>query len=268
MKGLLDQIADTAWWLAALVACAAPRRVWPRLDARLPIERAAAPAGIITLSIGFAIGVRGFFAFAGLQADANNTWMIQQFSKPSTGNDAAIAMVPYGMSILTLFIFLFFTPIGLLSLYIVVSGTLRTIAATVDDAGGDPILSGLHWAATTVAVRYTRNRQRSRREELEGPEAPDLLQTGEWAGLPAVDYVVLASRRKAEWTAGAIILTSTDWYKLGAPFDVQTPAGMRTAYPLMKMNAVEVVRRGIQYELPRLARGPKRGTQRPPPTQG
>jgi hypothetical protein len=31
-----------------------------------------------------------------------------------------------------------------------------------------------------------------------------------WAGLD-VDYVVLASRRKREWEAGAIILTSSDW---------------------------------------------------------
>ena len=66
------------------------------------------------------------------------------------------------------------------------------------------------------------------------------------------DYVVLASRKKAEWTAGAIIMTSTDWYKLGTPFDIDTPAGLRTAYPLTKMDAVEVLRRGIRYELPRL----------------
>ena len=45
---------------------------------------------------------------------------------------------------------------------------------------------------------------------------------------------------------------AADWYKLGEPFDIQTPAGLRTAYPLSKMETVEVVRRGIQYELPRL----------------
>jgi len=93
---------------------------------------------------------------------------------------------------------------------------------------------------------------RAARARLEGEERPDMLQTGEWAGVDA-DYVVLASRRKPEWTAGAIILTSSDWYKLGVPFDIETPAGLRTAYPLKKMEAVEVVRRGIEYELPRLA---------------
>jgi hypothetical protein len=38
----------------------------------------------------------------------------------------------------------------------------------------------------------------------------------------------------------------------GVPFDIETPSGLRTAYPLKKMETVEVVRRGIQYELPRL----------------
>ena len=49
---------------------------------------------------------------------------------------------------------------------------------------------------------------------------------------------------------------------LGVPFDIQTPAGLRTAYPLKKMDTVEVVRRGIQYELPRLphARGNSQGS--------
>lgn len=101
------------------------------------------------------------------------------------------------------------------------------------------------------------------REKQEGRERPDVLQTGAWAGLD-VDYLVIASRRKPEWDPGAIILTSTDWFRLGVPFDLETPAGMRTAYPLKKMDTVEVVRRGIQYELPRLSR---QSTQKPQNTQ-
>ena len=70
---------------------------------------------------------------------------------------------------------------------------------------------------------------------------------------------MLSARRKAEWDPGAIVMTSSDWYRLGAGFDVETPAGLRIAYPLTKMETVEVVRRGIQYELPRL----QRSTQKP-----
>ena len=86
-----------------------------------------------------------------------------------------------------------------------------------------------------------------------------MLQTGAWASIQA-DYVVLSARRKAEWNPGAIVMTSGDWYKLGDAFDVETPAGLRIAYPLTRMETVEVVRRGIHYELPRLARQPKKRT--------
>jgi hypothetical protein len=47
-------------------------------------------------------------------------------------------------------------------------------------------------------------------------------------------------------------MTSGDWYRLGVPFDMQTPAGLRTAYPIKKWESLEAVRRGIEYTLPRL----------------
>ena len=86
-----------------------------------------------------------------------------------------------------------------------------------------------------------------------------MLRTGEWAGLD-VDYIVLTARRKAEWEPGAIIMTNSDWYRLGVPLDVETPAGLRAAYPLKKLESVEVVRRGIQYELPHLPKDSSRRT--------
>jgi hypothetical protein len=259
---VLSQLADMVRWIAAVAVGVAPRRVWPALERQLPLRSAAAASGLVTLLTGFFIGVGGFFTFATRLASANNTWMLAQLAAPSTGRDADIALVPYGMSMLTLFIFLFFTPTGLFALYLSTSGTLRAISAWLDDPRGDFVLSGLHWAATTMFEKNRQERQQIARERLEGDDARDVLQTGAWAGLPDADYVVLAARRKSEWTAGAIVMTSSDWYKLGVPFDIQTPAGLRTAYPLKKMETVEVVRRGIQYELPRL-----RGTQRPQSAQ-
>lgn len=246
-------MADLGWWLIALVVCVAPRRVWPRLDSRLPLASAAAPAGLITALVGFAIGVTGFFAFAERQADANNAWMLRQLALPSKGHDTAIGMFPYGMSVITLFVFLFFTPGGLLACYLATTGTLRAVSAWFDDPHGDPLLSGAHWAVTMTVTRNREERRRIARERREGREAPDVLQTGAWAGIDA-DYIVLASRRKPEWEPGAIILTSADWYRLGVPFDIDTPAGLRTAYPLTRLETVEVVRRGIEYELPRMPR--------------
>jgi len=240
-----------------VVAGVAPRRYWPSLERHLPMRRAAAVSALAALVAGFFYGFGGFMTFATQLASANNDWMLAKLTGPSPASDD-VALVPYGVSVLTLFIYLFLTPRGLFSLYVTGSGFLRALAAYVDDPFGDPILTGVDWTVTTLFRKNRDERRQIARTRLEGNDAPDVLRTGEWAGLPDVDYVVLSARRKDEWTAGAVILTSTDWYRLGVPFDKQTPAGLRTAYPLKKMDTVEVVRRGIQYELQRL-----RGTQRP-----
>ncbi len=259
MRGLIRQFVDIAAWLAAVVAGLAPRRLWPSLDRDLPMRRAAAASGLATMIGGFFYGFGGFMTFATTLADANNNWMLARLAGPPAAGDQAVGFVPYGMSLLTLFIYLFFTPRGLFSSYLVVTGLLRAIAAFVDDPFGDPLLSGVDRAVVMLFRKNRDERRQIARTRLEGAERPDVLQTGEWAGMPDADYIVLAARRKPEWDAGAIILTSSDWYKLGVPFDIQTPFGLRTAYPLKKMETVEVVRRGIHYELPRLrqARTPK-----------
>src|SRR5476649_1037083 len=249
-------------WLVAVVAGILPRRLWPALERDLPMRSAAGVSGAVTLAAGVAVGTRGFFTFATTLADANNNWMLAHLAGTPASYDAAVGLVPYGISVLTFFIFVLFTPTGLFASYLTASGMLRAIGAWFDDPFGDIILTGVDWAVTTMFDTNRRERQQIARRRLEGEDAPDVLRTGEWAGLPDADYVVLAARKKAEWLAGAIILTSSDWYKLGVSFDIQTPAGMRTAYPLKKMETVEVVRRGIQYELPRLP-----GTQRSPSTQ-
>ena len=166
--------------------------------------------------------------FATRLAGANNDWMLARLNGPIAPGNEAVGLVPYGISVLTLFIYLFFTPRGLFSTHLVVSGSLRAISAWVDDPLGDPILSTAGWAAVTMFEKNRRERRQIARTRLEGRDAPDVLQTGAWAGLPDVDFVVLAARRKAEWNAGAIILTASDWYRLGAAFDIQTPAGLRT----------------------------------------
>ena len=245
---MVTQLADLLRWVAAVFAGVAPRRLWSALDRHLPMRDAAAVSGLATM-------LGGFMTFATTLADANNTWMLTRLAGPPTAGADAVGLVPYGISVLTLFIYLLSTPRGLLSSYLVVTGLLRAIAASVDDPFGDPLLSGADWATVTLFQKNRDERRQIARTRLEGEDAPDVLHTGDWAGLPDADYVVLAARRKEEWHAGAIILTSRDWYTLGVPFDIPTPGGLRTAYPLKKMATVEVVRRGIHYELPRLRTG-------------
>jgi hypothetical protein len=248
-----------ASWIAALVMGAAPRRVWPVLERYVPVTRTAALAGALTMLAGFFAGVGGFFDFATRMAGANNSWMLRTLA--SGGPDGA-AFVPYGMSVVTLFIFLFFTPVGWLSSYLTASGFLRAVSAWLDDPRGDPLLSIIDGAAIRFVEGRRQRSARDARERREGAAAPDVLVTGHALGLSA-DYVVLASRRKAEWTAGATIMTSEQWYRLGEPYDLETPAGLRTAYPLTKFDTLEAVRRGIEYELPALsgrAARPQRST--------
>lgn len=242
---------DALWWLLSIPAGILPERVWPSLERWLPLRRTAFLSGILTLFVGFFFGFFGLLKFLAWTADANNAWLLKR-AAAGVMTDAD-ALVPYGFSVAAFFYYLFLTPRGLFSTYLVISGTLRSISAFVDDPRGDFMLSFARWAASTLWSKNRQERTKIARERLEGPEARDVLQTGEWAGVDA-DFVVLAARRKAEWTKGAIVMTSTDWYRLGEPFDTDTPAGLRTAYPLTKMETVEVVRRGIQYELPRLPR--------------
>src|SRR5438445_5485147 len=175
-------IIDALWWMAALVVCAAPRRVWDRIDPRFPLRRAATAAGFLTLVVGFFFGLDQFLKFAGVLADTGNTWMLKR-----AANDASAPVAVYGLSAATFIIFLL-TPAGLLSMYLFVRGAGRAISAVVDDPRGDPIISLAHWIATTAWTRNRDERQKIHRERLEGADAPDVLRTGEWAELHGVDY--------------------------------------------------------------------------------
>ena len=239
-------------WIGALFVGLAPERMWKRLEPVFPLRSAAFASGILTLLVGFFLDVGGFLSYGARRAIERNDQIMDAVHQGLAAKAILLSDAGAALAMLTLVEFLFLTPLGLFATYLLASGSLRVLSAWADDPRGDFLLTGIHWAATSLHVRNRQDRERIARERREGPEAPDVLRSGRWAGLAGVDYVLLASRRKAEWTAGAIILTSADWYRLGAPFDRETPAGLRTVYPLTKLETVEVVRRGIEYELPRL----------------
>jgi hypothetical protein len=256
-KVLVDVIGPLIERLLAIAAGVLPRRVWPRFEPPLPIARNAVFSGLVTFAIGFAVGFDGFMDYAGRTADETNSWMLRNMSAPCAVADCAsqpyrLALTPYGVSAVTLFAYLFFTPTGLLSMYATVSGFVRFVAAYFGDPHGDFVLAGVHAAWTSLLTSRRARRNRRVREAEEGPDVADVLGTGDWAGLP-VDYVVIASRRKPAWDAGAIILSSADWYRLGAPLETRIDGRLRMLYPLTRLDAAEVVRRGIEYELPRLS---------------
>ena len=91
-------------WVASLVVGAAPRRLWDRLDPPFPIFRSTISAGIFTFVAGCAIGIRGFFSFAGDLAAANNDWMLRRLVAAPVAGDESVGLVPYGISVLTVFV--------------------------------------------------------------------------------------------------------------------------------------------------------------------
>lgn len=223
--------------VAAIAAGAVPRRHWAAID--LPISQFATLGGLVTFFAGCALGITGFFAhMAAVMASA--------FFVPS-----AYMMTAY-------FGYVFFTPRGLFSMYLVFSGIARGIAGWTDEPFGDPILTGVDGAIHRVRVRATARATERERLAAEGDDEPDRRYAGDWAGLPGVDYVIVAARRKAAWTAGTFVITGDGWFTLGQPFDRPTPNGIRTIYPLTALQTLEVLRKGVPYDLPPLRPHPPR----------
>jgi hypothetical protein len=246
---------------AATAAALLPRRYWARLDVRLPVSRAALLSALATVALAAVIGVPAFFRHAETNAGLATDVMLRatgwSAAKPGAPAPAQkLAVATWGASYLSFFTFAFLTPIGLLTTYLVLTGLVRAVATAADDARGDPILTAID-AVGRRAWQMTRaHRTRLARERLEGPEVPDRLVPGRAAGFPDADYVVVASRRKPGWEAGAFVITSEKWYRLGTPVERQMPGGLRTLYPLTELRDHEVLRRGIRYELPALSGSP------------
>ncbi len=256
MDAVVQALLVVGRGLAALVAGSLPRRRWEAFPA-LPIDRLAAVSGIVTFIAGVVLGVAGFLRFAwqaaGGVVDATLAIAGRQVRNQAPGQITSMTM--QGASALSVVGFLFFTPLGLFATYLAVTGLVRAIAAWVDDPVGDPILTGIDAVATGSARRAKQTRARWSREREEGREVPDRLLPALSAGLDGFDYVVVASRRKADWTAGTFVITSDKWYTLGEPFEVRLPEGLRTVYPLREQKSAEVLRRGVSYELPPLEEG-------------
>jgi hypothetical protein len=246
--------------VAAVLMAMLPRRRWQAFEG-LPIARASFVSALVAILVAVALGVDGFLDYASRAADGLVTATFdiagRQVAHPSGPEITGAA--PVAISIFSLAAFLFTTPTGWLVMYLLGSGTVRAVASLVNDPVGDPLLTVLDSLLTRSRDRARSTSLRRARERLEGAEVPDLLFTGERAGAPEADYVVIASRRKPDWTAGTFIITGDKWYTLGHPFDLELPQGMRTAYPLTEQKVCEVLRRGIAYELPRLVGGKRPG---------
>lgn len=234
--------------LAAIVLANLPLRWWSPFEERLPLYRYAWVAALTTLLAGFAVGIPGFLSYLAVAADGMNRVLID-------GQSDLVKL--QGPLLLALPMFLFTSPIGLLSLYLVVTGMLRFSASFItDEPYGDLLLTGVDSAARKVWRNTDDWDKRKSREKREGPEMPDRLVTGEWLKRPEFELAILASRRKP-WPRGSfLVIADGDAYRVGEVFDIETSVGLRAVYPLSQLRTGEAIRHAIPYVLPPLWRQP------------
>lgn len=227
----------------------------------LPIPRAAALSAILTVIASAVIGLGGFLEHGERVQRQLGEMIVRVAEGQLKGNipeDARYNAAPAAIAMLTPLEFALLTPLGLLASYLALSGIARGVGCVTGEPFGDPLLTAVDSGVRRL-VGGTRDAQHRRtRLRREGVEVPDRLYPADWAGVADADFVVVASRRKPEWEAGTFVITSDKWYKLGVPFELDLPDGLRTIYPLKEQTLNEVMRRSVSYELPPLRRGPPR----------
>jgi hypothetical protein len=240
--------------LLAIPCALLPKRYWQSFD--LPMANMAPVSSWMTMLAGFVIGIPAYFAFLDRLRQAKNASILdiaklQVAGKlPETADVSAIPSALYATAPLA---FAFFTPIGLFCTYLVFSGFARVVASYVDEAHGDPVLSGADWLGRRLFTSRQQRTVRVERARLERTDEPDRRHDGEWAGLTGVDFVIVSARRKPGWSKGTWVITNDDgWFVLGEPFDRPMPNGLRTVYPLTAQTTLEAVRKSVEYEFPPL----------------
>lgn len=257
VAGVVEYFADAQRRVLGVCAAMLPSRWWNALDQYVPATSSAPAAAIVTILIAGAIGVPGFIAHVTDQVSHNNQLILQEAERQAAGPVSAETVdardwgrMFINASGLSLFTFVFLTPAGWLSTYLGLTGIWRATATITDHPFGDPILTGLD----ALALRTVRTRQlraaREQREALEGPEVPDRIVPGSKAGMPGVDFVVVASRMKPGWDKGTVVISASRTYRVGT-IEERTIAGrLRTLYPLTEHKDFEVFRRTVRYDLP------------------
>jgi hypothetical protein len=250
------------YWLELVIAlpfALLPRRYWQSID--LPVPNVASASALLTMVVGLFVWMRGCWSYlVGLRQSSAASILdiatLQVAGKlPET---AAVSAVPGVIYMTAPVAFAFFTPLGLLATYIVISGLARSVTGLIGEPSGDPILTGADALGRTLFHTKQQRALRVERAKLEKMDEPDRRYDGEWAGLPDADFVIVAARRKPGWTRGTWIITEDGWFVLGEPFDRPMPNGLRTIYPLTAQTTLEPVRKSVQYQLPPLRRAPPR----------
>jgi hypothetical protein len=243
LNELLSGLGLLLRFVGGLVAATLPRPLWRRLEDRFPVSTMALGSALSTMGAGVLLGAHGFLSYTTPHASQLN----EDFLRTPT----RVWPAPF-FSMFDLFIFALATPIGLFASYLSLSGFYRTLAAVTDDPRGDPLLSALHRRVTRTLEKRRLAQEEAEYARRAGPPVSDLLLTGQAARLAEAELVVVASRRKPGWERGVFVVTPDGWFRIGVPVERELHSGLRTLYPLTRIQDAEVARRMVAYQLPPL----------------
>jgi len=225
-----------------------PVRYWK------PMHHGAFLSFFLTAALGVRIGYEGFFKHASMTAD-RAAKMALAFAQPDVelqGIEQGTAVrTALQSNVLAPFEFFLFTPLGWISVYLFVTGTLRGVAYATDHPRGDPILTFIDHA-----IHHTVDRGASTLSSIDLSFVSALISSDtveacrKFAGEEA-DFVVVSAQAKPDWIAGATVIADSVPLRVGCPREVVVDGVTRTCYPLTLMRTGQVDRKIIHYRWPR-----------------
>lgn len=221
--------------LVGVFRCFLPARYWHDM------RRGAILSALLTALVGALVGMQGLFDYMDLVNAASAKVAI---AGGASRTDLA------GMGALSPIAFFFFTPLGWLADYLLISAVVRGISLAVDQPLGDPILTVVDYAVRDKTDAWKGKKEAEAREAAEGAVVPDeILECRKFAGKEA-DFVVVSSRRKDGWTQHATVIAGAVRLRLGEPREMTLEGKLRTCYPLRVIRDIQVDRRIVHYEWP------------------
>lgn len=254
LSGVLGALWGIATTVPGIAAAMLPRRYWPMFDRYVPASGCAMAAGLLTLLAGVLIGIPGFLDHMTAQISMNNAALVRGVEHTSITRNMMGAL-----SGLSLFTFLLLTPEGWATMYLSITGLVRTAGAYFDDPHGDAFLTLIDAGIHRVAGAAARRGEIDNRALLEGPAVPDRVARGSHVGLPDVELVIVASRIKPGWDHGTVLITESGAYRVVWIEDRTLHGRLRHLYGVNAHNDLEVIRRGEQYRWPEYPGGAQSG---------
>jgi len=232
-------------FILGVLATFLPDRFWTRVNARgIPVFPVLSP--LIGLAVGIVIGVP--YVYRHLVVSASSAQRMVAIAGSSDQQAAVAAAQTFSLFAA---IGVVLTPIGFLVVWLNVSSAARLLGAYLGEPFGDPLLTFLDLMArelrrrSTTAMDALRTRARYGREEI------DRVMDARDYGVADADVVVIASRPKEGWAAGAVVLSPDGYYAVMAPFEVTVDGRQRIGYPLVRKRDFEIIRKAFRYDLRR-----------------